>query len=50
MSKHINYIEAINAPTLAALIASLNEEKLTTENIIQIFCNNKGEYVAIYIK
>ena len=32
MSKHINYIEAINAPTLAALIASLNEEKLIHDN------------------
>ena len=39
---------ALRADTLIDLLEALNKEKLTKENIVQIFSNNKGEYIAIY--
>ena len=43
-------IDALVASTLADLINFLNRESITKEDIVQIFCSNKGEYIAVIYK
>ena len=43
-------IDALVAPTINKLIEFMNREVLKKEDIIQIFEDNKGNYIAIFYK
>lgn len=50
MNKEKKNVDALVASTLVDLIRFLNREEITKEDIIQIFCSNKGEYIAVIYK
>ena len=39
---------ALRADTLMGLIEAINKEKLSKKDIVQIFTNNRGEYIVVY--
>lgn len=41
-------IDAIITSNIAALVKTLNDSKVKKEDIITIFQNEKGKYVAVY--
>lgn len=41
-------IDAILTSSIASLVKSLNDSKVKKEDIVTIFQNEKGKYVAIY--
>ena len=43
-------IDALVAPTINKLIEFMNREVLKKEDIIQIFEDKKGNYIAIFYK
>lgn len=43
-------IQSLISPTLAAIMEKLHNEKVVREDIVNIFCNNEGKYVAVYYK
>lgn len=50
MNKNVKSIDAIIASNITDLIKFLNREGIIKEDIIQILCNNKEEYIAIIYK
>ena len=43
-------IQSLISPTLAAIMEKLHNENVVREDIVNIFCNNEGKYVAVYYK
>ena len=43
-------VDDLVAPTINKFIESMNREVLKKEDIIQIFEDNKGNYIAIFYK
>lgn len=43
-------VDAMRAETLTSLIAGINNEGLTKEDIIQIFATPQNEFVVVYYK
>ena len=43
-------IDALRATTLVSLVEYMNREHITKEDVVQIFCTNEGEFVAILYK
>ena len=43
-------LDAITSPTLAGLIDTLNSIGVQKDDIVEVFCNYKQEYVAIFYK
>lgn len=41
---------ALKADNLQMLIKVMNEDNVTKEDVVQVFCNGKQEYVAIIYK
>lgn len=43
-------IDALVAPTIHKLIEFMNREELKKEDVVQIFEDNRGNYIAIFYK
>ena len=43
-------MDALKAPTLVSLIEYMNRESITKEDVVQIFCTNNGEFIAVLYK
>lgn len=43
-------MDALKAPTLVSLIEYMNKENITKDDVVQIFCTNDGEFIAVLYK
>lgn len=43
-------MDALKAPTLVSLIEFMNREKVTKEDVVQIFCTSNREFIAVLYK
>ena len=46
----VKRMDALKAPTLVRLIENMNKDNITKDDVVQIFCTNDGEFIAVLYK